>query len=76
MGSTMVVNLITGLDKSLTLHQILFVLEEEGAEVLSATYSTVGQRIFYTTHFQALRSRLGIEVPRVHQRLMQMVSST
>ncbi|KAM7468640.1 hypothetical protein LguiB_016202 [Lonicera macranthoides] len=75
MGSTVEVNLITGLDKSFMLHQILIVLQEEGAEVMTATYSTTDHRIFYTIHFQALWSRLGIEVSRVQQRLRQLLFS-
>ncbi|CAL5421336.1 unnamed protein product [Camellia sinensis] len=52
MGSTLEVNLSTGLDKKFKLHEVLSVLKEEGLEVVSASYSTVGNQTFYTIHAQ------------------------
>ncbi|CAL5418937.1 unnamed protein product [Camellia sinensis] len=52
MGSTLEVNLSTGLDKKFKLHEVLSVLKEEGLEVASASHSTVGNQIFYTIHAQ------------------------
>ncbi|CAL5418940.1 unnamed protein product [Camellia sinensis] len=52
MGSTLEVNLSTGLDKKFKLHDVLSVLKEEGLEVVSASYSTVGNQTFYTIHAQ------------------------
>ncbi|CAK9187457.1 unnamed protein product [Ilex paraguariensis] len=54
MGSILEVNLITGLSKSFTLHQVFSVLQQEGAEVVSASSSTVGVRVFYTIYSQVL----------------------
>ncbi|THG13476.1 hypothetical protein TEA_016760 [Camellia sinensis var. sinensis] len=59
MGSTLEVNLSTGLDKEFKLHEVLSVLKEEGVEVVSASYTTVGNQIFYTIHAQAARVTLG-----------------
>ena len=56
MGSILEVNLITGLSKSFTLHQVFSVLQQEGAEVVSASSSTVGARVFYTIYSQVLSS--------------------
>ncbi|THG13477.1 hypothetical protein TEA_016761 [Camellia sinensis var. sinensis] len=53
MGSTLEVNLSTGLDKEFKLHEVLSVLKEEGVEVVSASYTTVGNQIFYTIHAQS-----------------------
>ncbi|KAA8529581.1 hypothetical protein F0562_034319 [Nyssa sinensis] len=53
IGSTLELNLVTGLDKRVMLHEVLHVLEAEGtAEVVSASYSNVGDKIFYTIHSQ------------------------
>uniref|UniRef100_A0A5B7AA69 BHLH domain-containing protein n=1 Tax=Davidia involucrata TaxID=16924 RepID=A0A5B7AA69_DAVIN len=71
--STLEVNLITGLNTKFMLHEIITLLEEEGAQVVSASYSTVGSKIFYTIHSQAIWSRIGIETSRVHERLKKLV---
>ncbi|KAL3511289.1 hypothetical protein ACH5RR_030690 [Cinchona calisaya] len=47
-GSTLEVNLMSGLNNRFKLHEILGILEEEGARVLSANYSTSRDRILYT----------------------------
>ncbi|XP_059645498.1 transcription factor bHLH167-like [Cornus florida] len=73
MGSTLEVKLITGLNKNFMLHQVLSVLEEEGVEVVTASYSTVGTKTLYTIHSQAIWSRIGIETSRVEERLNKLV---
>ena len=52
LDSTLEVNFISGLDKNFLLHEVIKVLEEEGAEVLTVSYSTVGDRVIYTIHSQ------------------------
>ncbi|KAA8529570.1 hypothetical protein F0562_033631 [Nyssa sinensis] len=52
MDSTLEVNLITELNKNFMLYAVIGVLEEEGADVVGASYSTVGNKIFYTIHSQ------------------------
>ncbi|XP_059592321.1 transcription factor bHLH168-like [Vitis vinifera] len=64
---------ICGLKKKLMLHQVINVLVEEAAEVIAVSHSTVGGRIFYTIYFQAVSSRIGIEISRVHQRLKGLI---
>ncbi|KAA8529582.1 hypothetical protein F0562_034318 [Nyssa sinensis] len=74
-GSTLEVNLVTGLDKRDMLHEVLHVLEAEGtAEVLSASYCNVGDKIFYTIYSQAIWPRIGIETSKVRERLKELVS--
>ncbi|CAL5418946.1 unnamed protein product [Camellia sinensis] len=73
MGSTLEVNLSTGLDKEFKLHEVLSVLKEEGVEVVSASYTTVGNQIFYTIHAQILYSRIGIETSRMQERLKGLI---
>ena len=51
-GPILEVNLVTSLKKGFTLHEVISILEEEGAQVLSANYSTSKNRIFYTISSQ------------------------
>ncbi|THG08786.1 hypothetical protein TEA_016935 [Camellia sinensis var. sinensis] len=73
MDSILEVNLITGLNNNLKLHEVLSVLKEEGVEVESASYSSVGNQTFYTIHGKVLYSRIGIETSRVHERLKRLI---
>ncbi|KAA8533142.1 hypothetical protein F0562_033325 [Nyssa sinensis] len=73
-GTTLEVNLITGLNKNFMLREILSILEDEGtATVVSASYSTVGDKIFYTIYSEAIWSRIGMETSRVLERLEKLV---
>ncbi|XP_059658563.1 transcription factor bHLH168-like [Cornus florida] len=73
VGSTLEVNLITGRDKSFMLHEVVSVLSQEGAEVVSASYSNADDKVFYTIVSQAIWSRIGIDSSRVHERLKKLV---
>ncbi|KAJ9708960.1 hypothetical protein PVL29_000783 [Vitis rotundifolia] len=73
LGFIFEVCVICGLKKKLMLHQVINVLVEEAAEVIAVSHSTVGGRIFYTIYFQAVSSRIGIEISRVHQRLKELI---
>uniref|UniRef100_A0A8R7TPU8 BHLH domain-containing protein n=1 Tax=Triticum urartu TaxID=4572 RepID=A0A8R7TPU8_TRIUA len=57
------------------LHQVIAVLEQEGAEVLSASFSVVGDKIFYTLHSQALCPRIGLEAGRAAHRLRGLAAA-
>ena len=52
LGSGIEVMLISGLNKNFMLYEVISVLEEEGAEVVAANFSTVADKIFYTFHAQ------------------------
>ena len=52
LGFIFEVCVICGLLKNLSLYQVINVLVEEAAEVLSVSHSTVGGRVFYTIYFQ------------------------
>lgn len=54
MDSSIEVILISGLKKNFMLYEVISVLEEEGAEVVSASFSTVGDKIFHSLHAQVL----------------------
>ncbi|XVF54140.1 hypothetical protein PTKIN_Ptkin05aG0156800 [Pterospermum kingtungense] len=54
LGSSIEVILITGLNKNFMFYEIISILEQEGGEVLSASFSTVGGKIFHTLHAQVI----------------------
>jgi hypothetical protein len=67
--ATLDVALVSEAGKPFKLHEVISVLEQEGAEVVSASFSVVGDKIFYTLHSQALCPRIGLEADRVTHRL-------
>nr|XP_010940038.1 transcription factor bHLH162 [Elaeis guineensis] len=71
--SNLEVVLITGLNKSFMFHEVISILEEEGAEVVSASFSAVGDKIFHIIHSKAVSSRIGMEASRVSERLKELV---
>ncbi|CAI9092906.1 OLC1v1028264C3 [Oldenlandia corymbosa var. corymbosa] len=68
-GPELEVNLVTGLNKGFLLPKVLRVLQEEGAQVLSANYSSSTDRIFYSITSQALYPRIGIDTSKLRERL-------
>ncbi|KAG5223062.1 transcription factor bHLH [Salix suchowensis] len=58
-GSSIEVVLISGLNKNFMFYEVINVLGEEGAEVVSASYSTVGDKVFHTIHAQVFQSWCG-----------------
>ncbi|CAO2193283.1 unnamed protein product [Urochloa humidicola] len=68
-GSSLDVVLVSSVLRPFKLHDVVTVLEEEGAEVINANFSVAGRKIFYTIHSRAFSSRIGIEVSRVSERL-------
>uniref|UniRef100_A0ACD5VN14 Uncharacterized protein n=1 Tax=Avena sativa TaxID=4498 RepID=A0ACD5VN14_AVESA len=67
--ATLDVALVSEAGKPFKLHEVIAVLEQEGAEVVSASFSVVADKIFYTLHSQALCPRIGLEADRVSQRI-------
>ncbi|KAJ6418286.1 hypothetical protein OIU84_001625 [Salix udensis] len=72
-GSSIEVVLISGLNKNFMFYEVINVLGEEGAEVVSASYSTVGDKVFHTIHAQVRFSRVGVETSRVWKRLQELI---
>lgn len=58
LGSSLEVNLVTGLEKNFKLCEVIGILHEEGTEVVSAGFSTFGDRVFHTLHAQVIILRL------------------
>lgn len=56
-GSSIEVVLISGLKKNFMFNEVISVLGEEGADVVSASFSTVGDKVFHTIHAQVLTQR-------------------
>lgn len=52
VGPTIEVVLITGLQKNFMLFEVISILEEEGAEVVNASFSTLGDKLFHSIHAQ------------------------
>ncbi|KAI3454514.1 hypothetical protein Pfo_011177 [Paulownia fortunei] len=74
LGSCLEVILISGLRKNFMLHQVISILEEEGAEVVTATLSNTDDKIFHTLHAQVKLARVGVETSRICGRLNELIS--
>ncbi|CAM0879385.1 unnamed protein product [Alopecurus aequalis] len=73
--STLDVALVSEAGKPFKLHEVIAVLEQEGAEVVSASFSLVADKIFYTLHSQALCPRIGLDADRVSHRLHALAAA-
>ncbi|KAG2587466.1 hypothetical protein PVAP13_5NG151881 [Panicum virgatum] len=71
-GATLDAVLISEAGRPLKLHEVMTALEE-GAEVVSASFSVVADKIFYTIHSQALNPRIGLDAARVSERLHDLL---
>ncbi|KAF7026631.1 hypothetical protein CFC21_038734 [Triticum aestivum] len=72
---TLDVALVSEVGRPFRLHEVIAVLEQEGAEVVSASFSVVGDKIFYTLHSQAFCPRIGLDARRVDQRLRGLAAA-
>ncbi|XP_038724364.1 transcription factor bHLH162-like [Tripterygium wilfordii] len=73
LGSIIEVILISGVIRNFMLYEVVSILEQEGAEVVSASFTTVGDKVFQTIHAQVRIPRLGVEISRVNQRLQDLI---
>ncbi|KAM0927411.1 hypothetical protein ACQ4PT_002861 [Festuca glaucescens] len=71
--SSMDVVMICNADRPVKLHEVIIVLEEEGAEIINANHSVAGPNIFYNIHCRALSTRIGIDVSMVSERLRALI---
>ncbi|KAK8452189.1 hypothetical protein SEVIR_5G071700v4 [Setaria viridis] len=72
-GSSLDVVLVSGVERSFKLHEVVTVLEEEGAEIINANLSVADRKVFHTIHCRAFSPRIGIEVSRVSERLRALI---
>ncbi|XP_077221306.1 transcription factor bHLH162-like [Tasmannia lanceolata] len=73
LGSSLEVILISGFHKKFMFCDVISILEEEGADVVNASFSNVGDKIFHIIHSQVTSSRVGFESARVYERLKELV---
>ncbi|XP_026440686.1 transcription factor bHLH162-like, partial [Papaver somniferum] len=69
----MVVVVVTGLNKNFMFYELITILEEHGAEVVSASFATVSDKVYHTIHSQVRCSRLGVETTKICDRLKKLV---
>ncbi|KAI4342545.1 hypothetical protein MLD38_027162 [Melastoma candidum] len=67
---------ISGENDKFMFYEVISILEEEGAEVVSASVSKVGNNFLHTIQARVRICRLGVETTRVCQRLEDLVSSS
>ncbi|KAK4402383.1 Transcription factor [Sesamum angolense] len=73
-GSNLEVVLISGLCKTFMLHQIISILEQEGAEVVNVNFSNIGDQIFHTIHAQVKVPRVGVDISGIRMRIQELIS--
>ncbi|XP_059452721.1 transcription factor bHLH162-like [Corylus avellana] len=73
MGSSLEVVLTTGKDNQFIFNEIIHILHEEQAEVLSASYSVSGDSIYHIVHAQIAGSSLDFGVTKVTERLKSLI---
>ncbi|XP_042497685.1 transcription factor bHLH162-like [Macadamia integrifolia] len=72
-GHSLEVTLMSGFNSNFMFYEVINVLAEEGAEIINASFSVVGDKIFHTFHSQAASSRVGVETSSLCQRLKELV---
>nr|GMD67875.1 transcription factor bHLH167-like [Ipomoea batatas] len=75
-GESLEINIVCGLEKKkvLKMDKVFRILQEEGAEVVSATNSTVGPNIYHTILCKGFSPRIGMDTIRVQERLNNFIS--
>ncbi|KAH7681719.1 Achaete-scute transcription factor-related protein [Dioscorea alata] len=73
LGSVLEVVLISELGKPFIFHKVISVLEEEGAVVINASFSVVGDKIYHTILTQADGLPSGFEASTLSQRINELV---
>ncbi|XP_065876415.1 transcription factor bHLH168-like [Euphorbia lathyris] len=70
------VNLITGSAQKFKLHQVIQILQEEGAQVTSCSSTLKSDDLFICTIIsQPMCSRIGIETEKIVERLQDLICS-
>ncbi|XBI60912.1 hypothetical protein VPH35_041782 [Triticum aestivum] len=71
--ASMEVRLICSMERPIKLHEVITILEEEGAVIINANHYVAAHVIFYTIHSRAFSTRIGIDVSRISERLGALV---
>ncbi|KAJ4976308.1 hypothetical protein NE237_001414 [Protea cynaroides] len=69
MGSALEVILVSEFDSQFMFYEILRLLQEAGADVVSAKFSVINQTYFHTIHSEVGESTLGSGAARISNRL-------
>ncbi|KAM3198689.1 hypothetical protein ACQJBY_073701 [Aegilops geniculata] len=64
--TSMDVVLVCSTERPIMLHQVITILEEEGAEVINANHSVAGHKIFYTIHSRVC-TYIGFQLENWHR---------
>ncbi|CAN1280816.1 Transcription factor bHLH162 [Linum perenne] len=73
MGSALEVVLVTGLDSHFVFNETIRVIQEEGGEVVNASFSVAEDLVFHTIHSQVHYSCRNEVVARISERLKKFV---
>ncbi|XP_019181395.1 PREDICTED: transcription factor bHLH36-like [Ipomoea nil] len=74
-GESLEINIASGWEnKKLKMDKVFGIVQEEGAEVVSATNSTVALNIYHTILCKAFSPRLGMDTNRIQERLKNYIS--
>ncbi|EAZ09314.1 hypothetical protein OsI_31587 [Oryza sativa Indica Group] len=68
--------LICSAARPVKFHDVITVLEEEGADIISANFSLAAHNFYYTIYSRAFSSRIGIEASRISERLRALAMTT
>uniref|UniRef100_A0A2P2JK19 Uncharacterized protein LOC105128559 n=1 Tax=Rhizophora mucronata TaxID=61149 RepID=A0A2P2JK19_RHIMU len=74
LGSTIEVVVVSGLNKNFMLYEVISILQEEGADVVSASYANLGDKLVHTIHAQVRICRVGVETTRVYERIQELIN--
>ncbi|KAF5481299.1 hypothetical protein F2P56_001964 [Juglans regia] len=73
MGSTTEIVLVTGLENQFIFYEIIHILHEEQADVLTASFSIAGDSILHVVHAEILGSSFDFGTAKVTERLKRLV---
>ncbi|XP_019181415.1 PREDICTED: uncharacterized protein LOC109176442 [Ipomoea nil] len=75
-GESLEINIVCGSEKkgAMKMDKVFGIVQEEGAEVVSATNSTVGLNIYHTILCKAFSPRIGMDTIRIQERLKNYIS--
>ncbi|KAK7327869.1 hypothetical protein VNO77_21962 [Canavalia gladiata] len=71
IGSALEVVLVSGLDSEFIFSESIRVLQEEGVDVVNASYKIVGDAVFHSIHSQVMESASG--AARISERLKNFI---
>ncbi|KAI4964274.1 hypothetical protein ZWY2020_006776, partial [Hordeum vulgare] len=70
---SMEMRMICSTERPIKLHEVITILEEEGAVIINANHSVTAHKIFCIIHSWAFSTRIGIDVSRISKRLGALV---